>query len=267
MPMKVDRPKSRPHERAPQALLLGLALLSGSACAATSGVSFSGKAAPPVTTPEAVVEVTRFPLTVERLGTATAECSPPENWQEAFRGRSLVDVDCTERRLRRMLRESAAQNGANLLAGLRCESGSRSRCSAAFGRGALVGNAAAKARVPSEGRPGLAPGAPFDVRGMSGTDVRVDFDPVVKDPARPPREDEAVRELPSLPPSHFVLGTFVTECEECSELETRDALRLAAGSLGASDVVGVRCQPFGTGGYSVVGYRCLGSAAASLTGE
>jgi hypothetical protein len=61
--------------------------------------------------------------------------------------------------------------------------------------------------------------------------------------------------LPVLPPSHQLLGSLATACDACSELETRDALRIAAGRLGASDVVGVRCLAWGPG------FQCAGSAA------
>jgi hypothetical protein len=145
-----------------------------------------------------------------------------------------------------MLRDAAAEHGGDLLFAVRCRSGTSSSCSAVLGR---------TARAPDQARAVvLRP----DVLGVRGAAVSVDFAPLGAVAPRGPRNAESVNELPTLPPSHRVVGSFSTECVACSELETRDALRVAAGRLGASDVVGVRCVPWGPG------FQCAGSAAVTL---
>ena len=210
------------------------------------GVSFQGRPRAAVALPEQILETRSLPSGVTRLGSVRATCRTPERWQ-AFREQSLADVDCSEARLRRMLREAAAQNGGDVLAGVSCDANGSLACSAVVGRGAR-----AAARDTGGTRP---PAVSGDVRGSRGADVLVDFVPLIADPARPARTESVVGDIPLLPPSHVVAATLATACTQCSELEARDALRIAAARSGASDVVGVRCFQWGPG------YRCAGSAA------
>jgi hypothetical protein len=227
-------------------LVAVIAVSSAAGChGGRAGVAFSGNARAPVVSPNQVIEVRALPRGAARLGRLHAQCEALDSW-EAFEGRSLADVDCSESRLRWMLRDAAAENGGDVLAAVTCRSGTSSSCSALLGR---------TARAPEPARAlALRP----DVQGVRGAAVRVDFAPLGAVPPRSPRHAESVNELATLPPSHRVVGSFSTECVECSELETRDALRVAAGRLGASDVVGVRCVPWGPG------FQCAGSAAVTL---
>lgn len=229
------------------ALLISSVLIVG--CQARPGsVSFQGNPRRAIVDPEQMVELPALPRGAVRLGRVSAHCQQLEQW-EAFEARPLLDVDCTEVRLRRMLREAGARNGGDLLAAVEC-AGHRSRsCSAIVGRGAVL---------RSERRPPTGRG---DVRGAVAREVRVDFSPAVSGLRAEARDEESVRDAPLLPPSHRVIGSFSTFCDVCSELETRDALRLAAASLGASDIVGVRCVPWESG------FRCAGAAARPLVAE
>lgn len=221
----------------------GTCLLAAACHAGPLGVDFRGRAAQPVVAPSEVAESAALPIGAVRLGRLSAQCDVLEEW-EAFEDRTLADVDCTERRLRRMLREAASHLGGDVLVGLHCSGDSSLRCQAELGR------------TRSEpANPALAPVLGDDIRGARGAAVRVRFAPLVANPARTPRDEEAVRDLPELPPSHRLVGSFMTACDECDELQTRDALRIAAARLGASDVVGVRCIPWGSG------FQCAGSAA------
>lgn len=223
----------------------GVAVLLLGGCRGGPDIFFQGRSEGPVASPAEILEAPELPRDAARLGKLIASCEAVEEWG-AFRGRSLVDVDCTERRLRQMLREAASRLGGDVLSGLECSGEGSVRCRAILGRMARRG--APSARVHS-GNP--------DIGGTRGSGVRVDFAPLVADIGRPPRDAENVRELPVLLPSHRVVGSFQTACDECSELETRDALRLAAARLGASDVIGVRCYAWGPG------YHCMGTAAVT----
>ena len=66
-----------------------------------------------------------------------------------------------------------------------------------------------------------------------------------------------VRELSVLPPSHLLLGDVVARCRGgCAIENVRAGVRIAAGRMGATDVVDVRCIE------KEAGYLCTGSAAA-----
>ena len=80
-------------------------------------------------------------------------------------------------------------------------------------------------------------------RASASLVIRVDFEPSVERFERPGRRAAEVAEVAALPVSHRGLGTLTTRCDadECELRELRHALRVAAGGLGASDLVGVRC--------------------------
>jgi hypothetical protein len=229
---------------APRVVAL-IAVSSAAGChGSRAGVAFNGNAQTPVVTSNQVVEVRALPGGALRLGRLYAQCEALESW-EAFEARSLADVDCSESRLRWMLRDAAAENGGDVLAAVNCRSGTSSSCSAVLGRTASAVQARALALRS-------------DVQGARGAAVTVDFAPLGAVGLRGSHKAESVNDLPTLPPSHRVVGSFSTACVECSELETRDALRVAAGRLGASGVVGVRCVPWGPG------FQCAGAASVTL---
>jgi hypothetical protein len=94
------------------------------------------------------------------------------------------------------------------------------------------------------------------VHGELGANIWVSYQASEGAPHGPPRDEGNVREIAWLGPGQLELGNLETRCDACAELSARDALRIAAGRLGASDVVGVRCVSQGAG------QRCLGVAAA-----
>jgi hypothetical protein len=60
--------------------------------------------------------------------------------------------------------------------------------------------------------------------------------------SRPARPAHLVAEQTVMPVQNVVLGDLVARCAgECSEPAMRESLRSAAGRVGASDLVGVRC--------------------------
>jgi hypothetical protein len=59
---------------------------------------------------------------------------------------------------------------------------------------------------------------------------------------RAPRATHLVAEQQEMPVQNILLGDLWACCEgECNHGELRESLRVAAGRVGASDVVGVRC--------------------------
>lgn len=228
-----------------RAACLALAL---AACGRARPVEFQGHPEPRLVGPDAVVESRVVPRGAERLGRLYVRCQPVSAL-EPFCERSLLDVDCSAHRLRRLLREAAAEHGGDVLVGLECGGGSTLTCRAQLARRHPVGT------------PRRAPVPQPDVRGELGARVFVSYEPRWASPGRPARPEHAVREHALLSPAQLAVGNLETSCEDCSELSARDALRIAAGRLGASDVVGVRCLASGTG------QRCLGEAAVAERAE
>jgi hypothetical protein len=86
--------------------------------------------------------------------------------------------------------------------------------------------------------------------------VRLSFDPLAG--ARPDHalRGDLVDEVARMPAGRVALGTISAHCQGCSVDTLRAGVRVAAGRLGASDVVGVRCFS----GTSTA--TCRGRAAA-----
>jgi hypothetical protein len=80
-------------------------------------------------------------------------------------------------------------------------------------------------------------------RASASLVIVVDFEPSVEAFTRASRPASDVAEDRALPVSHLELGTLTTRCDEddCELRELHQALRIAAGGLGASDLVGIRC--------------------------
>lgn len=220
----------------------GVLMLLVSACHG-SGLFFQGRSRPPVQLPDAIIEGPALPRGASKLGRLVARCQEVGRW-DSFQGLALVDVDCTEQRLRLMLKEAASRLGGDVLFEVQCRGSGSLLCQAFLGR--MAGGSDRRVeRLNWRG----------DIRGELGSGIRVDFESMLPSASRPRSQEASVRELPVLPPSHRLIGSFSTSCEECSQLEARDAVRIAAAGLGASDLVGVRCLVWGAG------YRCVGSAA------
>jgi hypothetical protein len=224
--------------------LFGVALAASGCGRSARPVEFQGHPAEPVVAPEAVLEASALPRGAERLGRLFVRCHPVDG-AESFSERTLLDVDCSEVRLRRLLREAASEHGGDVLAELSCQQGSTLTCRATLARS----GSHAAAAPPSAGASGA------DVHGELAARVLVSYELRSAERPRSALAEDNVRELSNLSPAQISVGNLEIRCEACSELSARDALRIAAGRLGASDVVGVRCVSEGEG------QRCLGEAA------
>lgn len=213
-------------------------------CGASSPVHFRGQSADPAVHSTSVREGASLERNARQLGVLTVECEPIARF-ESFDRLSLVDVDCTPTRLRRMLREAAAAEGGDHLAAVECRERPSPRCEALLGRSEGL----------NEAPP--APRASNDVRGLLGAHVSVSFSAVGQAALGSPKAEQAVRDVAWLPPSHRVIGTLSAACGQCEEIPTRDAVRIAAARTGASDVVGVHCVPWHKG------FRCQGLATVA----
>jgi hypothetical protein len=212
--------------------------------------------------PDAIGRVDWLPAGYEEMGRVTASCSPLSGL-EPYSGELLASFDCNRQRLERMLAEDASASGADVLVGTGCGHDGRSlRCIAYTAR------AEGPARLPREADEGPVPGPAAierwdEPRARASLVIRVDFDPSVEGFSRRRRRAAEVAEVAVLPISHRELGTLTTRCDadECQPRELRQALRIAAGGLGASDLVAVRC--FGRGGER----ECVADLAATIVDE
>lgn len=268
--------------------LVALSLMSASSCATTprDAVHYSGARHEPSVGAPQLLSAASLPLGYQRLGRLSTSCNawvPGSPVDEEW----LVDLDCTERRLRLALREKAAAVGGQVLVSERCgsqrratrsarhaaTSSERLMCLADVARADAVlraqqplGDFSSPAERPRLGVSAYQAEQLDDPTGTAAWRIRVSYWPSERQ-RRPHRSAATglrtaseVGELSDLPPSHDALGTLRTACErDCSEAAMRASVRVAAGRLGGSDVVGVRCVPRGGG------YRCVGTLAAPRT--
>jgi len=215
-----------------------------------SAVAIGCAAERPAISADAVERMEALPQHYRSLGDVGASCDALEGF-EATQGEPLASFDCTEERLRRVLAELAVERGGDVLADELCDRvGSSVACRARVGQRP---DAERRARplapvTAAEAFSSPAPSAAEvrradDPRAQSVFAIEVDFEPRVPRFAGQRRAAEAVAWVASLPLSHVELGVLRTYCEadECAVTELRHALRIAAGGLGASDVVGARC--------------------------
>lgn len=155
------------------------------------------------------------------------------------------------------LREAAAAAGGELLAARSCtvqRHGAErlaARCSARVARPTDE----TLARRPLAPR-GSAPDRQPEPSASEAWRVFVAFTPSGEGAAGPKRRADLVRELAELPASHVVLGAIVARCPRgCTEASVRGGLRIAAGRVGATELVGARCVP------RADGFTCTGTAA------
>lgn len=235
------------------------ALVAGLPGCATTGVLFEGHAEPRMVRPGELSEVETLPEGYERIGRLRARCTLVEGARPDD-GARLIDVDCTESRLMAALRERAAEVGAEVLVGRRCRS-----------RIASEGDTSTELDISCDAEVARPTGEalvrrPF-VSGVMADDdapradeawhIRVHFSPAQGVALRPPRRADRVREVPHMPGANLRLGDLVTRCKEgCTKDGARLGLMAAAGRLGASDVVDVRCVAKGRG------YLCTATATA-----
>lgn len=176
------------------------------------------------------------------LGTARAHCRPLPAWGP-LHGEPLRNFDCSTTRIRRTLAEQASREGGTLLAFESCEVDAKGgrNCSATIARPERAGAAA-------PGRVGVASGEVWDPSDAPRAEaievIRIDLDPAAPSFGRRARTASVVAEPALLPVSHVEIGELRARCDadECADAELRLGLRLAAGSLGASDLVNVACH-------------------------
>ncbi len=251
--------------------LIGLAAaLVLSACGASSGpgARFSGSSEAPIAAPWQLTEDAVVPEGYAVIGNVTASCNLSEGRRTIERER-LIDVDCSEARLMRALRERAAAAGGQLLVARDCASQVvresttgrtlHVRCSAEVARAET--SALGSGKAPPGTGPGPTPEQAALVDEPHAGDawrICIDFTPAPETSGtRPARRGDLVREVANFPVSHVRLGDLVARCYEgCAEQSVRASVRIAAGRVGATDVVDVRCVEQGRG------VLCTGTAAA-----
>ena len=218
--------------------------------------------------PEALLDLAAPTDELESLGTVHDSCTLKPGFRR-LDDEALSDLDCSSERLLFALRESAASAGGEALVGAHCASrrldattpeAYELHCAAEVARsrkGAWAHPRPLSApRSHAQGRP--APSA-SEVHRIDQPDaslafrISLHFEPTVPKFARPARSGADVHELPRMPLSYTSLGDLAARCEGgCDESALRYGVLIAAGRLGAPDVVGVRCFRL-AGGNSCVG--------------
>lgn len=223
-----------------------------------SATKYSGSREPALFEPDRIETVRTLPIGYERLGRVSDACTLDPG-RRALHGAWLSDVDCSQARLVGALEERAARVGGELLVGLECDSRAFHKtepkhvyawCRAVVARptdAALQERALTRPQVKELGA---------RVPASAAWRIRVDFSPHAGAPQRAPRRGDLVHEPPRLPAGHVVLGEVVARCRHaCSEDATREAVRVTAGRMGATDAVAVHCD------RHAHGWLCVGRAA------
>lgn len=257
-----------------RACLSGLAVVAAGCAGQFDPAHFQGSREPQRAEPEALRDVAVLTNELQLLGTVRVGC----RLQPGFRrlhDELLSDVDCSRERLLFALRESAASAGGELLVAAQCNSrraatdspqAQQLECAAGVARylsGPLANPDARPLSVPRSSPPGRPAPSARDVKRIDEPNaslafrISLSFEPRVASYERPARPGDQVRELPELPLSHRSLGDLVASCAAgCDERALRYGVLLAAGRLGAPDVVSVRCYSAGSGN------ACVGTLAA-----
>ncbi len=252
----------------------GAALCTLSCAGRFDPANFEGSREPRRAEAEAVIDVAARTSEMETLGSVRDGCKLAPGFHR-LDDELLSDVDCSSERLLVALHESAASAGGEILIGAHCSTRRLStasretyqlRCGAQVAR--YVGPEPGPLSPPrsrAQGRP--APSA-SDVQRIDEPDaslsfrISVSFEPAVSSYEHAVLRSEQVHELPQLPLSHRPLGDLAAHCDDgCDERALRYGVLIAAGRLGAPDVVGVRC--FGTDS----GSSCVGTLAAPERAE
>jgi hypothetical protein len=194
--------------------------------------------------PERVVRSGALPHGYEAVGRVVASCDALDG-ARSFDGEPLDHFDCNRARLERVLAERASEASAEMLVGTSCGRDGRTlRCTATAARAESEASRLAWTQPDPGPVPGPAAIERWDEpRASAAEAIAIDFE--LAGPAAPRRARRAtdVREAAALPVSHRGVGVLTARCDadECSPRELRQALRIAAGALGASDLVAVRC--------------------------
>jgi hypothetical protein len=263
--------------RLPTLICVGAALLASACAGHFDPANFQGTREARRAEPEAIVELAARTSELETLGTVHDSCTLRPGFRR-LEGEALSDLDCSNDRLLFALRESAASAGGEALLGAHCKArrlGSPDtgayefQCEAEVAR--YRATAAAQSRPLSSPR-SLPPSKPApsasEVRRIDEPDaslafrISVHFEPAVSSFERPARRAAEVQELSRMPLSHLRLGDLAASCEGgCDERALRYGVLIAAGRLGAPDVVAVRCF------RSASRDSCVGTLAAPELAE
>lgn len=229
--------------------LAGLGAAGLLACGA-GGVSFSGKGQPRVVDTAQIGVGDRAPAGQRRLGRLAADCAPVDA-REGLDGARLSDLTCSRPFLMAALKERAAAAGGAFLVGPRCDARGKSadaalRCSAeVWGPvevASFVPPPAAPRAVNVDPRAPAVPGAPPLGLVAEAWRVRVDFWPAPGQQGRPAVDPAEVAEIDFERVGQVTLGDLRAHCDsDCSLESVRVALRAAAGKIGATSLVRVRC--------------------------
>lgn len=254
------------------AWLPGLGLIAAAAgCAGRfDPAHFEGSREPRRAEPEALLDVTAHTGDLETLGRVSAHCSLRPGFRR-LAGEALSDLDCSEERLLIALHESAADAGGEVVVGARCRSSCTSQraceqrelsCEARVAR--FASSASLRPlRAPRSVPPSMPAPSSREVKRSDEPDVSLSFrillhfEPSVSSFEQRRRSPSEVRELSTLPIADRALGDLAATCAAgCEERALRYGVLIAAGRLGAPDVVGVRCFRSGSGN------ACVGTLAA-----
>lgn len=210
----------------------GLLVLSG--CMA-SGVQFAGSRQPAVASPDGVQVGVRPPQGASRLGRSSVECTPLA-FEEDVADVRLSDLSCSASLLRAALLEGAADVGGTFLQEPKCQ---QKRNSARV----TWLSCAADVWGPGETtRPGAAARAAPFASVRDAWHISIDFWPAPGRARAPMRDAESVAEVDFPRVGQVRLGDVSATCDEgCAEHSLRHGLRSAAGWLGATSLVDVRC--------------------------
>lgn len=219
------------------------------ACGA-SGVTFSGKTQPRVIDSARVQVGDRPPAGQRPLGRLAAECTPVRA-EERLDGVRLSDLSCSRDFLMAALKERAAGVGGAFLIEPRCGARGKSETAALSCSAEVWGPAGGAALAPPAEAPRAlnvdplapaVPGAPPLGRVAEAWRVRVDFWPAPGLETGAAVRPAEIAEYAYHRVGHVRLGDLRARCEaDCSLESLRIALRAAAGSVGATSLVGVRC--------------------------
>jgi len=262
---------------------LATCLLSACAARVPEAARFSGSERAPLLGGAEIQNVHSLPAGFEVLGRVEARCRAwsPSSPLERL---PLSNVDCTPQRLQSVLRDKARAVGGQLVVRERCGTGSRRWGERAGEQGWLACRAEvarpdaetlersalsvgeARARQTKLAATALEAARLDDPTAAEAWRILVTYHvdeagsavPASLPPYGPSRPAAAVNELTDLPPSHFARGTLLAACDaSCSLDAVRASVRVAAGRLGASDVVGVHCVPDRSG------WQCSGRVATA----
>ena len=252
-------------------LRISSALLAVSCAGRVHPAHFEGSTTPRRAEPEGLVELAARTAELQRLGTVHDSCALRAGYRRLERER-LSDLDCSTERLRNTLREAAAAAGGEALIGVHCntqpaargESSATLTCAAEVARFARpVLGQDRPLDAPRGWRPSLPAPNPSEVKRIDEPDaslsfrIRLSFEPGVSTFIGRPRDAAEVRELSELPISDQPLGDLVASCEGgCDARALRYGVLIAAGRLGAPDVISVRCF------REQSGDSCIGTLAA-----